>query len=103
MLLPNELQTIQEVVEFLRQELAAHPKAVSGRDQEHIAAGIVGLGVSDKFDEWRQGYPKLQKIFDLASDLEWSNVASENDILAYWDSIARLTDELDQQVKSEVK
>lgn len=91
MLLPGELKEIHEVAAFLRQELSLHPENMSFKEQERIAAGIVGLGVSDLFDDWRRDYPSLGKIYDIATDLEWSNVDSAP---ISWQEIERLTDEL---------
>lgn len=94
---PIKLTDIHQVVAFLQQELAQHPQVMSAEQQERAAAAIVGLGANDKFDAWREQYPKLGKIFDLASDLEWSNVASTDDTRLYWQTVAALVDELSNE------
>lgn len=101
MILPGELTSIQEVVYFLRQELTPKPGSLPVQSQENIAASIVGLGVNDKLKGWSQQYKALDKILDLATDLEWGNLANPNDAGAYWQSIEELTNELEHEISEQ--
>jgi hypothetical protein len=65
------------------------------------AGTLVGLYVNDKCDEWEKEYSQLMSILDLASDLEWSNIASPDDVPDYWQSIKHLVDDLERQVTAE--
>lgn len=95
MLLPGTIKNDQELVAFLRQELALQPEKMSIKEQEHVAAGIVGLLVNDLSDDWRKTYSVFNEIFELAANLEWSNTADyEED----WQKLRELIRELDWQV-----
>lgn len=100
MLLPGDLKNINELILYLRQELAHHPENMSLKQQENVAIGVVGLMVNEEFDKWRREYPILDTIWDIAVDLEWSNVGSLEDASESWRVIARMVDELEQQVNA---
>lgn len=66
---PVELQTMQEVALYVGACLDQRGKL----DDEHVASNIVGLVSNDNFDDWYGADADFAAMFDLASDLEWSN------------------------------
>lgn len=73
----GELATIQDVVSYIE----AHLRERGKRDDEDIAASIVGLEVNDQIEAWCQEDPDLDAIISMCWDLEWSNSA---DLAADW-------------------
>jgi hypothetical protein len=68
---PGDLRTMQDVVLYVN----AHLKNRSGANDPDDAGIIVGLACNDNFEKW-QTDDDFAKMFDLASDLEWSNTGS---------------------------
>ncbi len=64
--------------------------------REVLAGYIVGelLGDYDNiYEKLREDNPKVERIADLASDLEWSN-GSEEELDAMWQELKTLTQKL---------
>ena len=64
--------------------------------REVLAGYIVGelLGDYDNiYEKLREDNPKVERIADLASDLEWSN-GSEEELHAMWQELKTLTQKL---------
>ena len=64
--------------------------------REVLAGYIVGelLGDYDNiYEKLREDNPKVERIADLASDLEWSN-GSEEELHAMWQGLKTLTQKL---------
>lgn len=71
--------------------------------REILAGYIVGelLGDYDNiYEKLREDNPKVERIADLASDLEWSN-GSEEELDAMWQELKVLVQELrSEKIKS---
>lgn len=64
--------------------------------REVLAGYVVGelLGDYDNiYEKLREDNPKVERIADLASDLEWSN-GSEEELHAMWQELKTLTQKL---------
>lgn len=94
-MLPDNVDTIQELIRYSYEILAEHPEDMSEKDMESPAAGIVGLYMNEHYDEWTKKYPQTVDILDRASNLEISNSFMPR---GDWQAIRRLVNELNEQV-----
>lgn len=91
-MLPGDIYTIQDFIKYCREVLARRPEYMTEKEQELPASNLVAACVVDSFDNLEKEYPSLTEIFDLASDLEWSNSLNTT---SDWRRIKQLVDELD--------
>ncbi len=83
---------LQELLTFIDQVLQEEQST----SREVLAGYVVGelLGDYDNiYEKLREDNPKVERIADLASDLEWSN-GSEEELCAMWQELKALTQEL---------
>ena len=86
---PDDLTSIKEALQYIH-------AYISKRDElsdEKVAASIVGLGISNHYNDWIKEAPALDEIMALASDLEWSNGDAET-LESYWVRISELETQL---------
>jgi hypothetical protein len=94
---PDDIHTIQQFIQYCREILALKPEYMSEKEQESPAAGIVGACIGEEQREWERIYPQFVEIFDIAAELEISNVANTTES---WRRISTLVNELDRQVNA---
>ncbi len=71
----------------------------SENNHEQIAGFIVGELIGDyddKYGKLRKEYPEVERIAELASDLEWSN-GSGDDLGAMWTELISLVEDLNKR------
>jgi hypothetical protein len=93
-MLPGEIHTLHDFIRYCREVLAEQPEYMREKEQEQPASAIVAACVVGSFDVLEKQYPQLTTIFDLASNLEWSNSLSTT---TDWRTIKQLVDELERQ------
>ena len=90
------MNAIETLVTKLNEILALEPTT----DGETLAGYIVGELLGDYDDIYEGLYDNdmtVQRIGDLASDLEWSNAASPEELQQMWDELKKLVKELEQR------
>jgi hypothetical protein len=93
---PDDIHTIQDFISYCHDILAEQPEYMREKEQEKLATALVCACLVDSFNELEKSYPVLTEIFDIASDLEWSN--SFNTTID-WRRIKELVDKLEKQAK----
>lgn len=83
--------------EQLQNKLAQLVALEGEKSREQIAGYIVGELIGDydkKYEELLKTYPSLERIADLASDLEWSN-GSKDELEELWQEMCSLIKSLE--------
>jgi len=92
----SNVHTLKDLVCYLNAQIA---RESSGDSPTTIAWSITNLGSLRDFDIWRKHYPLLEKLVDLASDLEVTEQVGYAPASELWDEIKKLTKELDESLK----
>lgn len=92
--------TIEEFITYCYKILALKPEYMDEKAQESPAAGIISAFPGGGYEKLSSAYPEVEQIFDIASNLEISNV--DNTTLS-WRQIRQLVEDLDRKVHSSGK
>ncbi len=92
---PDDIHTIEAFIFYCKEILTERPEYMYEKDQERFAAGIVGACMNNEYESMEQDHPELTEIFDIAADLEISNV--DNTTLS-WRRIKQLVGDLERRI-----
>lgn len=97
---PWELKTINDMLEYCQDVVRRYNVEFSTKEKEALASEVIGFMASDHFNEWQKGYPLVDDIEYVATNLSWSNV---EDVDESWEKLIGYIDELAQQIGSHPK
>lgn len=91
-----QFRTIKEIIQYWRECLNGR----GAKSDEQVAAGIVEAGLfNDVFDEYYRKDKDFAAVYDIASDLEWSN-GDAGDLAKGWEGVENLLANLEGRYKT---
>jgi polyhydroxyalkanoate synthesis regulator phasin len=91
----HDLRTIEDALTYCKERVISYNSNLTKDEKERLASTILPFSFSDYYHEWEHKFPIVDRIEELASDLEWSNAF---DIDEDWQKLKAAIDELDRQV-----